>query len=55
MHEHEALLLPADTRQDTSDTLILIIEQGNLSVREIRLGLRDEQTARIEIFQIAPA
>lgn len=55
VHEHEALLLPADTRQDTSDTLILIIEQGNLSVREIRLGLRDEQTARIEIFQIAPA
>lgn len=55
VQEYEALLLPANTRLDTSDTMILIIEQGNVSVREVRLGLREEQTARIEIFRIAPA
>lgn len=55
VQEYEALLLPAGTRLDTSNTMILIIEQGNVSVREIRLGLREEQTARIEIFRITPA
>jgi hypothetical protein len=55
VHEHEALLLPAEARQSANNALILIIEQGNVSVREIRLGPLEERTPRIDIFRIAPA
>lgn len=54
VQEHEALVLPSGMPVNTNNTLILIIERGNVSIREIRLGQRDEQTARIEVFRIGP-
>jgi len=52
VQEHEAIVLPSGTPAGTGSTFILVTEQNIVSVREIRLGQRDEQTARIELFRI---
>lgn len=55
VHEHDALVLPSGTPVNLDNTLILIVERDNISVREIRIVQRDEQTAKIEVFRIGSA
>lgn len=48
----QTLVLPSGILHDPHQKLILIVEQGNIEVREVRATHQDEQTGSIEIFSI---
>ena len=48
----QTLVVPSGTPYDPQQKLILIVEQGNLEVREVRTTQLDEQTACVEVFSI---
>lgn len=50
----QALATPADMLGDLSEKLILLVEEGNLAVHELRATQLDEQTATIDIFNVEP-
>ena len=37
-----------------NDTILLMVEQNNLNIREVRTGPLREQTAAVEIFTVFP-
>lgn len=51
----EALVVPAGTLfDDPAQKLILLVEQGNLAVYELRATQLEQQTANIEVFTVEP-
>lgn len=50
----QALIVPSGTVTDRTQKLILLMEQDNLKVREMRAKELDEQTSSIEVFTVEP-
>jgi len=50
----ETLIVRTGTTQDGLRRMVLMIEQGNLEVREVRATHLDEQTSSIEVVGIVP-
>ena len=50
----ESLLVASGNLQDNQQKLLLMIESGNLLIREVRTEQLDEQTSSIELFSLAP-
>lgn len=48
------LIVPAGSLPGQPERLLLLVEQGNLCVREVRPIRLDEQTASVEIFSVEP-
>jgi hypothetical protein len=48
----QALVLPTGTVDDRSQKLILVVEQDNLAVLELRATRLDERTSSIEVFTV---
>jgi len=51
----ESLLVPSGRLQKNHEPLVLLIENGNLLVREVKTGDLDEQTSSVEIFSVLPS
>lgn len=51
----QSLVVPPGLLTTSSRRIILLIEQDNLSIREIRATGMDEQTNSVEIFSVSPA
>ena len=54
LRPNQALITATGTIADPSRKIILLVEQENLNVREIRAVQLDEQTARVEVFSVEP-
>lgn len=50
----ESLLVASGNLPDKQEKLLLLIESGNLLVREVRTEQLDEQTSSIELFSLSP-
>lgn len=48
------LVVPAGTVSDVSQKLIVLVEQHNVAVHELRATRLDEQTSSIEMFSVEP-
>lgn len=49
-----SLILPAGISHDPSQKLIVLVEQGNLAILELRATRLEERTSSIEIFNVEP-
>lgn len=49
-----ALAIRTGVVDDQARKLIILVEQGNLAVHELRVTERNEQTSSIEVFTVAP-
>ena len=54
VHPEQTLVVPSGLLHEDLRHVVLMIEQGNLSIREIRTGTLREQTGAVEIFTIFP-
>ena len=54
VHPEQTLVVPSGLLHEDLRHVVLMIEQGNLSIREIRTGALREQTGAVEIFTIFP-
>jgi len=50
----QSLIMPSGVLKDESHRIIVLVEQHNLEIREVRATHLDEQTGLIEIFSVAP-
>lgn len=46
------LVVPAGAINDLNHKLLLLIEQANLEIRQVRASGISEQTGRVEVFTI---
>ncbi|MDR1162826.1 MAG: hypothetical protein LBM17_03185 [Candidatus Accumulibacter sp.] len=51
-HPNEMLIAPSGSLQKYTGDLVLVIEKGNVEIREVRKTSMDEQNSLIEIFSI---
>lgn len=54
LRPNPALITATGTIADSSRKIILLVQQGNLNVSEIRPVQLDEQTARVEVYSVTP-
>ena len=54
LRPNPALITATGTIADSSRKIILLVQQGNLNVSEIRPLQLDEQTARVEVYSVRP-
>lgn len=54
LHPEETLVVPSGLLHEHQGQVLLLVEQDNLKIREMRTGSLREQTAAIEIFTITP-
>ncbi len=52
LRPYQALIVPTGTISNHSHKLILLLEQENLEIREVRTTSLDEQTSCIEVFSV---
>jgi hypothetical protein len=50
----EALVVPSGVLDDPSQKMVVLVEQNNLAVLELRVTQLNEQTSSIEIFTVEP-
>jgi hypothetical protein len=50
----EILITPSGFLDEQPRRLVLVIERGNIEVREVRRTQTDEQTSHIEVYRIEP-
>lgn len=54
LHPDQALVVPSGLLHEDQRRVLLMVEQNNLNIREIRTGPLREQTAAVEIFTVFP-
>ena len=54
LHPTQSLVLPSGLLRENTRRIIVMIEAGNLEIREIQATSLDEQTSTIEIFSVLP-
>jgi len=54
LRETETLIVPSDRIPAPPTKLVLVLEQENVAVREVRTIRLEEQTASIETYTIQP-
>jgi hypothetical protein len=50
----QSLVLPAGMLRENTRRIVVLIENDNLEIREVRATSLDEQTGAIEIFNVLP-
>jgi hypothetical protein len=50
----QSLVLPAGLLKEKTRRIIVLLEAGNLEIREVQTTHLDEQTSTIEIFSVSP-
>lgn len=54
LRPYPALVVPTDTLKENSESIIVLIENANLEIRQVRTTHIDEQTSSIEVFSVLP-
>ena len=54
LRANEILVIPATAVEQLPDKLVLVVEKGNIEVREVKCHRLDEQNSRIAILAIEP-
>lgn len=54
LRPHPSLVVPTDTLTENSGNIIVLIENKNLEIRQVRTSNIDEQTSSIEVFSVFP-
>lgn len=50
----ESLVVPIGTLKENTGRIVVMVEKGNLEIREVRATSLDEQTSIIEVFSVLP-
>ena len=51
---NESLVVPAGVLRENTRRIVLLVEKGNLEVRQVRATRLDEQTSTIDVFSVSP-
>lgn len=54
LHSSEMLVVPSGALENRPLKLVLVVEKGNLEIREMKSTHLDEQNSKIEVFSVEP-